>query len=276
MVRTLKIGLVGQHISRSRLSRALGILCDAHGISLEFTPFDSAEMPELNFDAHIHHLANSGFHDITVTHPFKPAAHKLADFNHYPAGIGAANTLLFRNAEVEAHNTDYLGLIAAWKARFGDTRPGIVAMAGAGGVARAIVAALRQCGAEQVLMWDTDTNKSAAVAHDTGARAIFPRDAPNAVRAAVGIVNATPMGMREYPGSAFDGMRVGSQDWLFDAVYTPIRTDLVKRAQAEGLDVLTGFDLFRHMAIETFRAYTGIAVNHDDVSDQLMTLAEGL
>ena len=276
MSRTLKIGLIGQHISRSRFSRAQSILCQAHDIALDFTPFDTASMPDLDFAAHIRHLAKSGFHGITVTHPHKPDAHRLASFSHYPDAIGAANTLIFRLGETEAHNTDYLGLIAAWKAKFGDAKPGIVAMAGAGGVARAIVAALRQLGAERVLMWDTDVGRAAQVARDTGAQAILPRDARNAVRAATGLVNATPMGMREYPGSAFDGMTLGSPDWAFDAVYTPIRTAFVERAESEGIDVLTGFDLFRFMAVESFRAYTGVSLDTARIAAELTPLAEGL
>ena len=276
MTRTLKIGLIGQHISRSRFAAAQSILCAEAGIRLDFTPFDSADMPDLNFEAHVRRLAAGGFHGLTVTHPFKPAAHRLATLHHYPEGLGAANTLIFRLGEIEAHNTDYLGLIAAWQARFGDTRPGIVAMAGAGGVARAIIAALANRGAEQVLLWDRDVGRAAEVASMTGAKAILPRDAGNAVRAAVGLVNATPMGMKEYPGSAFEGMRVGSQDWAFDAVYTPIRTRFVRDAEEAGLAVMTGFDLFSHMAVESFRAYSGAPAPVADPVAALRPLAKGL
>ncbi len=64
--------------------------------------------------------------------------------------------------------------------------------------------------------------------------------------------------MAEYPGSVFDPSRFGRQKWAFDAVYTPTDTLFLKQAAAAGMTCHTGFDLFRHMAIRSFAAYTGI------------------
>ena len=52
--------------------------------------------------------------------------------------------------------------------------------------------------------------------------------------------------------------QIGGQQWLFDAVYTPVRTPLVKRAMEAGLRVFDGLELFLGQAIDAFQHFTGI------------------
>ncbi len=171
------------------------------------------------------------------------------------------------------HNTDYTGFIGAWRANM-DQGPGRVAMAGAGGVARALGPALAALGADEITVWDTRPEMAAGLVSliGTKARAVPVSEAAPAIRAANGLVNATPLGMREYPGSAFDAGLLGSQAWAFDAVYTPTDTRFLQDARAAGLTVLSGFDLFRHMAMGSFEAYTGIAPDPEEVLPLLAVL----
>jgi shikimate dehydrogenase len=67
--------------------------------------------------------------------------------------------------------------------------------------------------------------------------------------------------MAEYPGTAFDPGLMGQQSWAFDAVYTPTQTMFLRDANVAGLSILTGFDLFRSMALRSFEAYTGLHVD---------------
>ena len=74
-------------------------------------------------------------------------------------------------------------------------------------------------------------------------------------------MNATALGMggaAETRGrSAFDPDWIRDQAWAFDAVYTPTDTPFLIAAAAQGLHVISGFDLFRHMAVRSFAAYAG-------------------
>jgi len=101
------------------------------------------------------------------------------------------------------------------------------------------------------------------------ARASPSKALNDAVRAGAGLGNCTPMGMAEYPGSAFDLELLGGQGWAFDAVYTPTDTAFLQAAGAAGLHCVTGFDLFRHMAVRSFVAYTGVT---PDISETLQKL----
>jgi shikimate dehydrogenase len=74
------------------------------------------------------------------------------------------------------------------------------------------------------------------------------------------------------PGSAFAADLIGKQAWAFDAVYTPTDTQFLTDCSHAGLATLTGFDLFRHMAIRSFQTYTGISPNPNVTLSNLAVL----
>ena len=256
---TIRMGLIGAHIGRSRLRSALEIMCKAQDLALEFTPIDTAERPAFDFVREVDGLRAAGWTGVTVTHPWKTHAAAYAGRGRAAVSgtLGAANTLLFGEA-VTGHNTDYSGFLAAWQAAMGRP-PGRVAMAGAGGVASALGPALARLGATEIAIWDTDATRAEELAARIGHVARpCPEDAKaDAIRTADGLVNATPIGMVQHPGSAFDPALLGGQSWAFDAVYTPTDTAFLVAAECAGLRTLTGFDLFRYMAMDSFALYSG-------------------
>lgn len=280
-MQTLKMALIGEHISRSRLSRAMAILCACQNVELEFKPIDTALIDPFDFDEQISELREAGFTGTTVTHPFKTHADTHASRRiGYPQTMGASNLLKFDGEEILAFNTDFTGFKEAWQARFGDDRPGAVAMAGAGGVARAIAAALIDLGASKIYVWDQAPDAARALADqlDPDKRTIEPieeQDAPKHIAHADGLVNATPMGMAEYPGMAIDPELIELQKWAFDAVYTPLNTRFLTVADKANIATLSGFDLFKNMALGTFTAYTNIDLTPQD-TDLLTPLSENL
>ena len=282
----LNAGLIGSNIQRTRLPFALKALCDLNNIDFSFELIDTALIDDFDFIRCVEERIASGWTGVTVTHPYKTAA---ADFvgklTYAPSNMGASNTLVFNgsisSAEVTAYNTDYTGFVAAWDAVLGMRKPGKVAMAGAGGVSRAIAIALIENGAEQLAIWDLQFERAqnvARIADPTGERAFaIPMDQSNTyIQAANGLVNATALGMIQYPGMAFDAALIGTQGWAFDAVYTPIWTEFMEAAKAGGLECLTGFNLFKHMAVRTFQTYTGVAVNPADADTAIDPLIEGI
>ncbi len=268
----LQAGLVGEHISRTRLPKALEIMCAEVGWSLEFQLLDTAEDPEFEFDQTVDMLRQEGWLGVTVTHPYKThAAIYAGDGMHRDvAHLGACNTLVFDDG-VTGYNTDYTGFLLAFSA-ISDRGP--LVMMGAGGVARSIGAALLREGVADLAIYDLDAARAEDLACGIGppARAIPSKAVPEAIRGASGLVNATPLGMVEYPGTAFNAELLGTQVWAFDAVYTPTETAFLQDAQKAGLQVLTGFELFRHMAIRSFEAYTGLALDPGDILPKLEVL----
>lgn len=271
----LTAGLIGAHIQKTRLPRALGLLCDAAGMQFQFELIDTAEMADFHFDATVEDLKARNWSGVTVTHPYKTYAARYAGDSLLPeiARLGASNTLVF-GPPLSGHNTDFSGFISAWRARMEDASPGTVAMAGAGGVARALAFALVELGATSISIWDVEPGKAEQLAGECGgpARAISPQHSNTAVSTADGLINATALGMEHAPGMAFDADHIGPQSWAFDAVYTPTNTAFLKTCRTAGLDCLTGFDLFCHMAIGSFEAYTGHEVDRPSALRKLADL----
>lgn len=264
--------MIGAHIARTRLPAALQIMCDDAGFELEFDLIDTAGLPSFDFDASVHGLRDRGWTGVTVTHPFKTNAARYAEDGMHPqvAHLGACNTLVFGEYLI-GYNTDYTGFLAAF-APVADRGP--VVMAGAGGVARSIGAALVSLGVSDLAIYDTDTLRAKDLAFSIGppARAIPSSAFDSAARDASGLVNATPLGMAQYPGSAFEAALLGGQVWAFDAVYTPTDTAFLMSAERAGLRCVTGFDLFRQMAIRSFAAYAGVTPDIPDTLQKLEAL----
>ena len=128
---TLTCGLIGGNISRTRLPLALEIMCQAQGMSLDFTLIDTEDDPDFDFTTTVDMLRQDGWTGVTVTHPHKTEAADYAGdaMDREVAHLGASNLLLF-GADLSGWNTDYLGFIAAWKSVFKNRGPGEVAVAG--------------------------------------------------------------------------------------------------------------------------------------------------
>jgi shikimate dehydrogenase len=253
----LKLGLIGAHISRTRMPAAMQVMCAVEEIDLSFELIDTSAAPEFDFATQVEALRAAGWDGVSVTHPFKTqaAAYAGPDMDGATAHVGAANTLVFADG-LTGLNTDFsgfLGCMAGLEAR------GPVVMMGAGGVARAVGFALASLGMRDIAIYDSDGARAEDLAFSIGppARAIPSEGVADAVRQAEGLINCTPLGMAHCPGSAFAPGLLGGQRWAFEAVYTPVETEFLIAARAAGLDCITGFDLFRHMAVRSFAAYTG-------------------
>jgi len=282
----LQAGLIGANIQRTRLPFALKGLCELNQITFKFELIDTALLEDFDFVACVDQKKSDGWTGVTVTHPYKVAAASYAgQLTGAPANMGASNTLIFggepSSSGVRAYNTDYSGFVAAWQTELGDRKPGKVAMAGAGGVSRAIAVALIEMGADELSIWDLEPQRAQDVARaadptGTRARAVPMEQSASCIRAADGLVNATALGMVQYPGMAFDESDIGTQSWAFDAVYTPVWTEFMGVTKSRGLTCFTGFSLFKHMAVRSFATYTGIDVSPAEANRIIDPLAEGL
>jgi 3-dehydroquinate dehydratase/shikimate dehydrogenase len=168
--------------------------------------------------------------------------------------IGAANTLTVTAGDgLACANTDAPAASAVLPA--GMRR---VAVLGAGGVARAVVAGLVADGAEVTVCGRTPA-RARALAEAFGAASATPE------ALATGgfdvFVNCTPLGMEGGPAPDAsplpDDVPLDDTVTVFDTVYTPERTPLIRDAEARGARVITGLDMFMRQAALQFETWTG-------------------
>jgi 3-dehydroquinate dehydratase/shikimate dehydrogenase len=194
-----------------------------------------------------------GLRGASVTAPFKTDVLRLAGAGEPGAPVpGAANTVRWTADGVEYRNTDVEGFLAPLAGEtFGGRR---VAVLGNGGSARAVAAALAPLGA-RVTLYGRDAARARAVASDLG---VAGAGRPVPAGSWDVLVNATPVGTQPdgavsaCPEARFDGGLV------FDLVYNPPQTALLRAARAAGCRTIGGLDMLIAQARLQQEFWTGI------------------
>ena len=262
----VRLGLIGDNIVASqapRLHARAGALC---GIEVRYDLLVPAEFG-LGFDALFDRCAGGSYRGINVTYPYKErAAARVEIENRLVRAIGAVNLVRFDPERQRGFNTDYSGLLCAWREKFGADAPGVVCQTGAGGAGRAVAFALAELGARAIRLVDVDRSRARMLA--ASLRAAFPAlDATEvssleeATASAQGLVNCSPVGMIGHDGTPIPRRFMRDAAWAFDAVYTPVDTRFLNDAAAAGLDTLSGFELFFHQGADGLEIFFGESVD---------------
>lgn len=276
----VRLGLIGDNIKRSKsplLHRLAGTMC---GLDVTYEPLIPADMG-LDFDAVFARCVDEGFHGVNITFPYKETVvSRLKIEDPRVKAIGACNTVLFGQGEPVGLNTDYTGFMGAFRASNVGATPGAVAMAGAGGVGKAVAFGLAELGATELRIYDRDTARANGLAdalRDSGSamKVIVAESIEAAVERTDGLVNCTPLGMNGIPGTAIAGDLMRGQRWAFDAVYTPVDTQFLVEARDAGIATISGYELFFHQAVDAFKAFTGKDVDTDALRDALVREGAG-
>ena len=268
-------GLIGNPVGHS-LSPALYNACfDANQINAVYLPF-LVEGDKLEFDAFMKNLptrSKMGFGGFSVTIPHKTQALDYANqhgdyVDNLAETIGAVNTLKVGfNGILSAYNTDYSGAMDALASVMGikkhDLHAVKVAVIGAGGAARAVVAGLVDVGA-RITIYNRTAQKAESLAQEFRCRAAGIDELPQ-MDAAV-VVNCTSLGM--HPDVDIcpvpDGVLKESMT-VFDTVYNPLETKLLKNANAAGAKVVNGAEMFIRQAMAQYKIFIGEDADEDQM-----------
>jgi len=189
--------------------------------------------------------------------------------------IGAANTLIRRDDDsLYACNTDYAAVLDsvanAWETDWTGLSGKRVTVLGAGGAARAIVAGFAKLGCD-VTIYNRTLEKAQSLAGDMSsfnakieARPWSDVDAERVVVGCDLLVNASPVGMHpNEEAMPLEGLAKVSADaiayrpMVFDTIYNPLETRLLREAKAAGLPVIGGLEMFVRQAARQFELFTG-------------------
>jgi shikimate dehydrogenase len=268
-----KLGLVGYPLGHSLSPRLHAAALAALGLQGEYllypvAPDDAQGLAELARQVRAGELAG-----LNVTIPHKQNVIPLMDsLTEGATAIGAVNTLLMKDGALVGHNTDAPGFLKDLGRFLGDSVPARkkAIVLGSGGGARAVIHALVHDG------WDVTV---AAVLMDQ-AQALVQSlgggsDIAGALRAVPTgsdrlealldetalVVNASPVGMSPLTDeSAWPaGLAFPSAAAVYDLVYNPRETRLVREARAAGLRATTGLGMLVEQAALSFECWTGQA-----------------
>lgn len=270
---TRRVALIGNPLKRMHSAVMINAAFAAHDIdaTYELRPTEPDDVGPFFEEARQPDWLGFG-----VTAPYKQVAMGHLDEVELGAtAIGAVNNGVRReDGSLVGFNTDASGFISAVAATGTSVAGCRAVVVGAGGAARAVVWALLDAGAEAVFV----ANRTPERAHDL-ADSLSPfgtivpgsLDDPSlatALGSAAIAVNATTVGMTT-DIVAFDVAGLADDAMVFDLVYVPPDTPLVRAATARGLEVYNGMEMLVRQAEIAFERWTGISSTADVMRDAL-------
>jgi 3-dehydroquinate dehydratase/shikimate dehydrogenase len=192
---------------------------------------------------------------ISVTMPLKQEimAH-LEKTDPLSAKIGACNTVLrAQDGKLYGFNTDVAGITGPLEKRM-SLRGAKALVLGAGGAARAAVFGLRDKGAD-VFILNRTAETAQKLAKQSGAKTI-KKDALAKTPFDV-IINATPVGMAGIKSTPLLEAKDLNTKLVFDLVYNPLETPLLRLARQQSIPIITGIEMFVQQGARQFEIWTG-------------------
>ncbi|MBL7068426.1 MAG: shikimate dehydrogenase [Candidatus Omnitrophica bacterium] len=202
---------------------------------------------------------------INITIPHKEASIKYVDaVDKISDAIGAINTVVLENDRLHGYNTDVIGFLKSLKEDLKFKPAGKRAVVfGAGGAARAVTFALLFEEIEQIVLVDIDTKKAALLADELqkdGCNAIAVEKDPMAIKELLLnsdlVVNATPCGMKKGDPELLDPNFLHDKLAVFDLIYNPLETRLIKEAKEKGCNAVNGLGMLLYQGAAAFRLWT--------------------
>ena len=250
---TQTVGLIGWPVEHSRSPALHNAAFEALGLDWRYVLLPT---PLNQIESVVNRIRSGELSGANVTIPHKQAVMPLLDeIDPAAQAVGAVNTIVRRADCLIGFNTDTFGFRRAVLEIGAVSADQPCAVLGAGGSARAVVYVLRELGAH-VTVYARDVTKAQALASD--ARALTEvRHIDPTTRL---IVNTTPLGM--YPN-------VGASPWLeqavfpqqadvFDLIYNPRQTQLMRQAERAGLKTANGLTMLVYQGAAAFAMWTGV------------------
>ena len=234
----MQYGLLGEHLTHS-------YSCEIHAGIADYN-YELCEIPKDKLDDFMVHR---DFKAINVTIPYKQSVIPYLDFiSERAKRIGAVNTIVNNGGKLFGYNTDCLGMTEALRCAGINIKGKKVLILGTGGTSKTAYAVANDLGAKEIV----------TVSRHEGNGAITYECAVSRHEDAEIIINTTPVGM--FP--ATDGCPIDISAFphlkgVFDAIYHPLRTNLVLDAAACGIPAIGGLYMLVAQAVYASALFLG-------------------
>lgn len=263
--KTQLIGLIGWPVSHSFSPAMHNAALAALGLNWVYMPLP---VPPASVGDAIRGLPALGFRGVNVTVPHKQTVMPFLDeISAAATVIGAVNTILVeqKSGRLIGSNTDWRGFLADLAALEVDISGRDCIVFGAGGSARGIVYGLNQVGG-RILVLARRMEQAQRMAADLGDDFVLdirPIEELGEVASQVDaplIVNTTPLGMSpNVEGSVWpDGVPIPAGSFVYDLVYNPVETRLMRQATAAGCRTSNGLGMLLRQGAASFALWTGV------------------
>jgi len=195
-------------------------------------------------------------HGASITIPHKITIMELLDeVSDSSVRIGAVNTVTHSDGKLKGDNTDWTGITLALKESI-EIEGKTFAILGAGGAARAAIFGILQEGGHPIVLNRT-TKKGEEVAKEFECE-FYPLTEIGKINGDC-LINTTPVGMFPYmEKSPVSRGTLQNFKWVMDIIYNPLKTKLLKDAEAAGCINISGLSMFVHQGAEQIKIWTGL------------------
>jgi 3-dehydroquinate dehydratase / shikimate dehydrogenase len=209
-------------------------------------------------------------HGLSITMPYKESILPYLDnTDSHTTKIGACNTVVrAQDGKLYGFNTDTSGVVRPLERRLSTLQDAKILVLGAGGAARAAVFGLAERGAD-VFILNRNIEAAKKLARRAHARSIKRADLKKFTFDV--IINATPVGMGNTRETPLQEKEINAR-YVFDMIYDPVETRLLKLAKQRGAQIVPGIEMFVNQAARQFEIWTGKPAPQDDML-QVVALA---
>lgn len=261
----LRAAVLGDPINHSLSPKIHGFLLDKYNIHGTYIPI---EVKKEELERCVRHLVKSNFAGFNVTLPHKESIFKLCDFKSRTAELtGAVNTVIVTpDKKLFGHNSDaegFLNNLKNWQPDF-DLNNKNAFVIGAGGAARALVYALIKSGTKKILITNRNQNRADELIKNftdftkekNCELKFLPLDdfEKNLANCDL-LTNSTSLGMQGQESLQIDLKHLQKDAIVYDIVYKPLMTDLLKSAESRGHKIVTGIGMLIEQALIGFEAW---------------------
>ena len=210
-----------------------------------------------------------------VTIPHKIEIMKfLDDMDTTSKVIGAVNTVSNENGKLKGYNTDMIGFLDPIKKKNLAIKDSQVLLLGAGGAARAILTAMIKEKASKITIVNRtqeNANKLADFAKKIGGNVdtVSIEKANELVGDYKFIINSTSIGMKNEP-SPISTRNISKNSVVYDIVYQPINTDLIKKSKENGATIIYGYEMLLSQAACSFEIWHKMEAPYDVMKNALL------
>ena len=262
--RTRLCAVIGNPVTHSLSPAIHNAAFAACGLDWIYTAFTVRDLPHA-----IAGVRALGIAGLSITIPHKVAATALVDrIDDTAQMIGSINTVVNRDGILWGYNTDGSGALQALTDAGQTPRARTVLMIGSGGAARAVACTIcREAPPAALVLACADQTEGRQLAADIERQTSVVAEVTDTDAARMAacmynadiIINASPVGMT--PASDACPVPVealSSRHTVFDIVYTPLKTNLLRHARTAGATTIYGTEMFLNQALQQFTLWTGI------------------
>jgi shikimate dehydrogenase len=197
-----------------------------------------------------------GISGLSVTIPHKVEVMKYLDeIDEKAKEIGSVNTIINREGSLFGTNTDWIGVLKAFEEVGVSLSGKRVVVLGAGGASLAIIYAMIQACAKEIVVYNRTFEKAKEVAERFSVLA-YPWEALSEAYGDI-LINATSVGLKSFD-SPVDKEVVSRFSVVMDSVYLPLETKLLAMAKEENKITIDGLKMLLYQGVEQFKLWTGL------------------